>query len=502
MALFLGLDIGTTSTIGILIDDGDRVLAKAARPADLRARHPGWAEEDPRQWWRNVCEIVPRLLDEAGCAADEIAAVGVTGMVPAVVLLDRAGRLLRDSIQQSDGRAGDEVAELAARVDPDAFLRRTGNGVNQQLVAAKLLWIERHEPEVFAEIATVFGSYDYIAWKLTGAPALDHNWALEAGFVDLAAHAVAPDLVALGHIAPEALPPMRRSHEIVGAVGGEAARATGLAPGTPVIAGCADHVASAYVAGVIDEGDILIKFGGAGDILAATREIRPDSRLFTDFHLVPGLFMPNGCMASTGSLLNWFAAEFAIGLADEAKRAGRSLHQHLDRLASAVPPGAGGVAALPYFLGEKTPIHDPRARGTFTGLSLNHGPGHLWRALLEATVFGFRHHFDVLREIGYPVTRVLASDGGTASDLWMQIAADILGMPIQLLDDHPGSCLGAAWLAGLGCGAVDDWAGVTRFVGKGRTVEPEAGVGARYDAGYALYRDLYEALKPLFPRMT
>ena len=502
MPLFLGLDIGTTSTIGILIDDGEQILAKAARPVTLHTPHPGWAEEDPRQWWANVCAIVPELIRRAGCRAADIAAVGVAGMVPAVVLLDCEGDLLRDSIQQSDGRAADEVAALAREIDPQAFLGRTGNGVNQQLVATKLLWLERHEPDVFARIATVLGSYDFITWRLTGTASLDHNWALEAGFLDLATGAIAPDLVALGHLGADVLPPLRRSHEIAGALTDEAAEATGLAPGTPVITGCADHVASAYAAGVIAPGDILLKFGGAGDILAASPSIRPDARLFTDFHLVPGLYMPNGCMASTGSLLDWFAAEFGTRYSGEAAAAGRTLHQHLDALASRLEAGAGGVIALPYFLGEKTPIHDPRARGTLTGLSLNHGPAHLWRALLEATVFGFRHHVEVMREIGYPVCRVLASDGGTRSTLWMQIAADALGTPIRLLGDHPGSCLGAAWLAAIGCGAVADWSGVTRFVGAGRTVEPNPAAAAAYDAGYALYRDLYTALRPLFPRMN
>lgn len=504
MPLFLGLDIGTTSTIGIVIDDGNRILATASRPATLLSPRPGWAEEDPRQWWDNVCAIVPRLLRDAGCIGSDIAAVGVSGMVPAIVLLDQAGRLLRNSIQQSDGRAGEDVEALAREIDPDAFLERTGNGINQQLAAAKLRWIERYEPEVFGAIATVFGSYDYINWKLTGVLSLERNWALEGGFLDLRARAIAADLVALGHVAPAVLPPVRLPHDIVGRVSPEAAQATGLAAGTPVVAGCADHVASAYVAGVIDEGDILIKFGGAGDILAATRSIKPDARLFTDFHIIPGLFMPNGCMASTGTLLNWFVANFAGGLASTAaaSASGLSPHQRLDKLAASVPVGADGVIALPYFLGEKTPIHDSCARGTFTGMSLSHGPGHLWRALLEATVFGFRHHFDVLRDIGHPIRRVVASDGGTASRLWMQIAADVLQLPVQLLVNHPGSCLGAAWLAGMGSGHVTDWSGVNAFVGTGDLVAPNRENAARYDEIYALYRDLYETLRPLFRRMA
>jgi xylulokinase len=501
MSIFLGLDIGTTSTIGLLADDGDRILATAKRAVDLSSPNPGWAEEDPEQWWTNVCAVVPELLKKSGCQAGDISAVGVTGMVPAVVLLDKSGQLLRPSIQQSDGRSGAEVAEIKEEIDPAYFLQLTGNGINQQLVSNKLRWLMRHENDVFKRIATVFGSYDFINWKLTGSRFIEQNWALEAGFLSLETQALAPDLIALGHIDPAVLPPPKASHEIIGTVTREASAATGLAAGTPVIAGCADHVASAYVAGVIDPGDILIKFGGAGDILAATNRLQPDARLFTDFHIVPDLYMPNGCMATTGSLLNWFVAEFAVNLpSDAGSHSGP--HARLDDLAQKVPPGANGVLALPYFLGEKTPIHDHSARGTFMGLSLSNDIGDLWRALLEGTVFGFRHHVDVLQDIGYPVNRILASDGGTASGVWMQIAADVLGMPVQLLANHPGSSLGAAWLAGMGIGAVSDWAGVNRFINNGPLISPNAQHHALYDERFAHYRELYERLSPLFLKMA
>ena len=258
-----------------------------------------------------------------------------------------------------------------------------------------------------------------------------------------------------GVSAASCLPPVRRSEAVIGEVTRAAAAHTGLRAGTPVVAGCADHIASAYVAGVREAGDCLLKFGGAGDIMLSTREPRPDRRLFLDFHIVPGLFMPNGCMACSGALLNWFVRELG---------GGRD-HKALDALAAATPPGADGLVCLPYFLGEKTPIHDPDARGVFMGLTLSHTAGHLWRALLEAVGFGFRHHIEVARELGYPVTRVLASDGGAASQVWMQAVADILQMPVQLLAGHPGSCLGAAWVAAVGvCG--EGWDGVKRFVGR------------------------------------
>lgn len=226
----IGLDIGTTSTIGILIALPDRVLATASRPVTFSAPRQGWAEEDPEEWWRNVRAIVPELLRTAGVAPAAVKAIGVTGMLPAVVLLDEAGNVLRPSIQQSDGRCGAEVADLAAEVDEAAFVQRTGNGTNQQLVAAKLRWIERHEPDVFARIATVFGSYDFINWKLTGKRAVEANWALEAGFTDLATNELADDLIALGHVPPAAVPGRVAPHEVLGPLTPAAASAKCVSP--------------------------------------------------------------------------------------------------------------------------------------------------------------------------------------------------------------------------------------------------------------------------------
>jgi xylulokinase len=495
MSCVIGLDIGTTSTIGLLVRLPGTALATASRPVTLSHRHAGWAEEDPEQWWANVCALVPELLAIGGVAAQDIKAVGVTGMVPAVVLLDKEGRLLRPSIQQSDGRCHAEVEALRRNADEAAFTQRTGNGINQQLVAAKLHWLQRHEPAVFAAVDTVFGSYDYINWRLCGARRIEQNWALEGGFVDLAHGGVADDLVALAHLTPQQLPLLARSQEVVGRVGAGAAAATGLAVGTPVVAGLADHVASAWGAGVQAPGDLLVKLGGACDILLASPAARPDPRVFLDHHAVPGLFMPNGCMACSGSLLNWFAQHFGQGapMAGHATR-----HQALDAWAASVPPGSNGVRALPYFLGEKTPVQDPLARGTFSGLGLHHGPQHLWRSLLEGVAFGVRHHVEVFGELGMPATRVLASDGGAASEVWLQIVADVLQQPVQRLVGHPGSCLGAAWMAAMGTGLANDWSGLSVFVRQGQAVLPVAAHRAPYDAAYAEYRALYAALKPWF----
>jgi xylulokinase len=318
---------------------------------------------------------------------------------------------------------------------------------------------------------------------LTSERSAEANWALESGLYDLETGEWAPDICAAAEIDPGILPPIRRPDEIVGHVTASAAAETGLAAGTPVVAGSADHVASAFAAGLSREGDLLVKLGGAGDILLTTAQRMIDARLFLDFHLVPGLYLPNGCMAASGSFIRWFQSRFA---------GGESLAR-LDEEAEAAGPGAGGVVALPYMLGEKTPINDPDARGAFVGMTLATDRGDLFRAVLEGIAFGFRHHLDVFAELGQVPRRVRVTNGGARSRVWKQVTADVLGYPLETLMSHPGSALGAAFAAGMGVGLFESWAGIDRFVEVGDTLEPRE--HDRYERPYRIYRALYPALK-------
>ncbi len=491
MSVFIGIDIGTTSTIAVAMSKTGEALASASRPSRLFSPQPGFAEADPGQWWTNVQAVTQELISKMPNGID-FAGVCVTGMLPAVVLLDKERRVLRPSIQQSDARCGEQVEALKLTLDEAAYLSRTGQGLTQQLVAPKLQWLKTHEPEVYEKIAHVFGSYDLINMHLTGRLTVERNWALEAGFVDLADHRIAEDLVALSGLPPQVLPTLVASHEVIGTVTAEAAELTGLPEGLPVFGGAADHIASALAAGLTQTGDVLLKFGGAGDIIAIAGKPEPDRRLFLDYHLVPGLYAPNGCMASSGSLLRWLAGLIGGSESDDVLK-------QLDQEAAAVPAGADGVRALPYFLGEKTPIHDPLARGTITGLSLGHTRGHIWRAVLEAIACGFRHHLDVLAETGRPATRLIASDGGSRSRIWMQIVADICGQPVHVLSDAFGSSIGAAWVAAAGSG-IAAWDDVATSVRIGTVLQPSPEGIAAGNRIYSDYRELYASVKPYFAR--
>ncbi len=499
MALLLGLDIGTTSTIGIVIDDQGATRAVESRPATFYSDRANWAEEDPEEWWRNVGEICRTLISRVGGAGD-IAAIGVTGMLPAIILLDQSGRPLRRSIQQNDARAIVELDHCRRAMEEAEFLSLTGTGYSQQLVGPKLTWLRAHEPALFAQAKYVLGASDYITYRLSGSVHVEHNWALESGFVNIGTGTYDDRLIGLAGLDRSVLPPIRKSHEVVGSVTADAARHTGLRTGTPVVAGCADHVASAFVCGAARNGDLVIKFGGAGDILLSSDQPISDRRLFIDYHIVPGLYFPNGCMAASGTFLNWIVRSWAGGELEAAQAAGLSIHQWLDRKAADVPP-ENDLLFLPYVLGEKTPLMDPHARGTLVGLGLHHDLRHVWRAALEGVVFGFRHHVEVFAERGLTVRQVFAADGGAASDLWLQIAADVLQRPVTRIDRHPGSSLGAAFVAGMGAGVLKDWSDVSRYVATGRLFQPEPRATEALDQKYDLWRESYARLRTMFPSL-
>jgi xylulokinase len=500
MPLLLGLDIGTTSTIGILIDDRGATLAVESRPVTFHSDHANWAEEDTEEWWRNVGEICRALIAKIGDPA-AVQAVGVTGMLPAVILLDAAGRPLRRSIQQNDARATAELDAYRAAMDEAEFLSLTGTGYSQQLVGPKLMWLRRHEPDIFAQAKTVLGASDCITHRLSGSLQVEHNWALESGFVNIATGAYDDRLITLAGVDRAFLPPIRKSHDVVGGITPDAAGHTGLKAGTPVVAGCADHVASAFVCGAARNGDLVIKFGGAGDILLSADAPLADRRLFIDHHIVPGLYFPNGCMAASGTFLNWIVRNWAGGELEAARAAGLSIHQWLDRRAMELAAD-GDLLFLPYVLGEKTPLMDPHARGTLVGLGLHHDLRHIWRAALEGVVFGFRHHVEVFAERGLGVRQVFAADGGAASDLWLQIAADVLRRPVTRIDRHPGSCLGAAFVAGMGTGLLKDWSEIGRYVAAGRQFEPNPAAADILEKKYRLWRETYQRLQTLFPELA
>lgn len=481
--LLLGIDLGSSGVKATLVSPERGIVASATRDVALYSDFVGWAEADPHEWWQATCEAIGSLLTTSGAESGNVVALAVSGMVPAVVICDEAGNPLRRAILQNDARATTEIRELQRALESLDLLSLTGSVLSQQSVSPTALWLARSEPALWARTVTVQGSYDWLARQFGAVAHVEQNWALESGLYDLELRPL-PQVTAATQIPWPALLPVLRPGSIAGEVSAQAAQASGIKAGTPIVVGGADHVLSAYGAGLTKEGDALIKLGGAGDILAVSKTAFVDHRLYLDAHPIPGSWLPNGCMATSGSVLRWEQALFA----------GVSLDV-LDDEARAARPGA--LISLPYFLGEKTPLHDPDLRGVIAGLHLGTTRGDLHRSFLEGIAFGFRAHVDVFAEGGLHLGDVRITNGGSRSRLWREILADVLQRDLISIIDHPGASYGAAVIAGIGVGAIEDWSYVAGSLEKGEVISPQARNVAVYEERFQQFLQLSAASTPV-----
>lgn len=486
--LALGIDIGTTSVKAILISKNGDIVKEVSRMHDLISNEPGFAEENPDVWWTSVLAIIKEIVSDG--YSQRIASIGVTGMVPTLILVDKDLNAIRYSIQQNDARSTHEIEQLKYVVDEGNYFSKTANTLNQQIIFPKYLWLKKHEPNNVEKTRWIMGSYDFISTKLTGNPHTEINWALESGMWLVKDKKWYYDIIKTADIPREILPNVYEPTEIVGQTTIELEKETGLSAGIPVVAGSADHIASSLAVGLKDEGDLLLKFGGAGDIMFVTNSLKMDKRLFLDYHDIPSKYVLNGCMASSGSLVKWFMKLLRENSYDEVRE-----------LATESGVGSQGLITLPYFLGEKTPIFDTKARGIIFGLDLHHNRGDILRSVMEGVVFGFKHHIEVLNESGFEIKHIFISDGGAKDPLWRQITADAVGVDIRYITDNPGSSLGAAFIAGISVGLFKNWNEIDKFLTHSVVVIADQKNHKLYEKYYKLYRKLYEALKPLYEEL-
>ena len=486
MTVTMGIDIGTYESKGVLVRDG-RILAQARRPHEMLVPRPGLAEHRPEEdWWGDTVHLARDLLAQAPDHAPEALAVSAIG--PCCLPVDAAGKPLRNGILYGvDTRATEEIADLNARIGEDAILRLAGQALTSQAVGPKILWLQRREPDLWARTARLHTSTSFILERLTGAHAMDHYTAASwAPLYDIAAQAWADDLHGICHRAQ--LPDLLWSAEIAGHVTPEAAEATGLPQGIPVTTGTIDAAAEAVSVGVRHPGDLMLMYGSTVFVIEITPARVTDARLWAAPWLFPGSHAAMAGLATSGTLTQWFREVVAPGLPrDEA-------FETLSREAEASPPGARGLLCLPYFSGERTPIHDPQARGVFFGLNLLHGRGDLFRAALEGIAMATRHITETYAEAGGAPTRVMAVGGGTRMTPWLQATSDLTGLPQELRRVTTGASYGDAFLAALAIGAaappdIDAWNPPDR------TVPPRD--LPEYRRSYPLFRRLYEQTKDI-----
>jgi xylulokinase len=454
--LVVGIDVGTSGLKAIALSESGAVVARAERSYPLSTPQPGWSEQDPDHWVGAAREALAELPEPDG--------IGFSGQMHGLVSLDAAGKVIRPAILWNDGRTTAECREIEATIGLERLIALTGNRALEGYTAPKLLWLRHHEPESYARIASILLPKDYVRLKLLGERAIDVADASGTLLLDVAKRRWSDEVTGALEIPTEWLPPVHES---------------------PDIAGAGDQAAAAVGTGVIDVGPLSVVLGTSGVVFSTLPAYAadPEARTHTFCHAVPGVWHAMGVMLSAAGSLSWLQ-----GIVGDS----------FDRLvaeAEAWEPGAEGLTFLPYLVGERTPHANPDARAAFVGLSVRHDRGALVRAVLEGVAYGLRDILELLRELGVEPTVGRVSGGGSRSDLWLNIVASVLGIPLERMENDDGSAFGAALLAGVRTGlfaSVQE--AVATCVRVRETIEPNPGWFAAYDAGYERFRTLYPAV--------
>ncbi len=499
-AYTIGIDVGTSGTKALLLDEKGAVRAAATHEYPLSSPKPLWSEQDPAHWWQAAIESIKAVLAESGVEPGSIAALGLTGQMHGLVLLASAGEVLRPAMLWNDQRTSAECAEIHRRLGKAEMIRLTGKPALPSFTAPKVLWVRRHEPDVFQAAAHLLLPKDYVRYCLTGVYAMDVADASGTSLVDIHQRHWSETIVEALEIPRAWLPEIHESPDICAAVSAEAAALTGLREGTPVVAGAGDQAAEAVGCGIVGEGPLSVTIGTSGVVFAASPNVKidPEGKLHAYCHASPDTWHLMGVMLSAGGSLQWYRNELCGEEVTEAQRRGLDPYELLSGQAATVAPGCEGLIYLPYLTGERTPHPDPFARGAFVGLTRRHGKAHLTRAVLEGVTFGLLDCLNLLRamEINPPSVRV--SGGGARSPFWRQMLADVFETDVATVNATQGAAYGAGLLAAVGAGIFPDVPTAARVVREVEVTTPSTETAPAYRAAYGEYRALYPLLKPRF----
>jgi xylulokinase len=493
MSHVLGIDTSTTATKAVLVDEDGAVVGIGAAEYGFDSPRPTWSEQEPALWWDGTVGAIRSVLRTTGADPASIAAIGLTGQMHGLVLLDAADRVLRPAILWNDQRTAHACEEIREAVGFERLLEVTGNDAVTGLTAPKLVWVRDHEPDVWARAAHVLLPKDYVRLELTGEHALDKADGAGTLLFDLAARDWSDEILAALRIPREWLPPTHEGPVVTGLVTARAAAATGLREGTPVVAGGGDQSANGVGVGAVAPGVVALSLGTSGVIFAATDAplYEPRGRVHAFCHALPGRWHLMSVMLSAAGSLRWFRDTVAPGESFE----------ELVASAADVQAATEGLFFLPYLSGERSPHPDPLARGAFLGLNLGHDRRHLLRAVLEGVAFGLRDGLDLMIAAGMPApSQVRASGGGVASPLWRQILADVLDTELATVNTTEGAAYGAALLATEAAGWFRSVEAATGALVRSTPVASPGPEAARYRDAHATYRELYPALRPFFHR--
>ncbi|ADV60948.1 xylulokinase [Isosphaera pallida ATCC 43644] len=500
MSVTLGIDIGTSGTKTLAIDATGTILASATANYPCDYPKPGWSEQHPELWWNATIQTIQQVMARANLKGEEIKGIGLSGQMHGSVFLDQSGRVIRPALLWNDQRTAAECAEIEEKVGGrEALVRLVANPALTGFTAPKLLWVRRHEPAHWERVRQVLLPKDYIRYRLSGTFATEVSDASGTLMLDVANRRWSYELLGKLDLDPALLPACYESVEVSAQVSASAASETGLAAGTPIVGGGGDQPAGAIGNGIVRPGVVSATMGTSGVVFAHTSELGfdPLGRLQRGCHAVPGAYHVMGVVLSAGGSFQWFREEMADSEAHAGREHQVDPYELLTREAALAPPGCEGLVFLPYLTGERTPHFDPDARGGWIGLTVRHDRTHLIRAILEGVTFAMRDSLELIRAMGTEIREIRVSGGGAKSDLWRSIQANVYGCDVAIPNSTEGPAFGVALLAQVGAArsfnTIEEACDATIKTVDSTAVDPK--VRKVYDQVYAVYRDLYPALR-------
>lgn len=490
----IGIDVGTGGSRAVLIDTAGKIVASATvEHKPFVSIQTGWAEQDPRDWWRASAAAIRAAITKAAIPAEEIKAVGLSGQMHGAVLLDASDDVLRPAIIWCDQRSGEQCRRLTENVGSSRLIELTCNPALTGFTLPKLLWVRDHEPETWQRVRSVLLPKDYVRFRLSGDKATDVADGSGTLLLNVAARRWSNEMLEAAEISPDILPRLYESQEITGSISARAAEETGLRAGTPVIAGAGDQAAGAVGLGIVRPGMISATIGTSGVVFAATNTpaLDPKGRVHTFCHAIPGRWHVMGVTQGAGLSLRWFRDQFGV-----VSESSGDPYESLIAEAARVPPGSDGLLWAPYLMGERTPHLDPDARAALVGLTASHTRAHVVRAILEGVAFSLKDSLEILKELNVPCETIRLGGGGARSKLWRQIQADVYGHEVETVEAEEGAAYGVAVLAGVAAGAwpsVD--AACDQIVLTRDRVKPDANAAKLLYRQYQSYIALYPALR-------
>lgn len=502
MTLLLGVDIGTTGLKAALVDGDGRVLAEAGREYPTQHPHPGWAEQDPDGWWRAMVSATCEIVTRAGAQGQRLGGICVSSMAPVVVPVDRRGRPLGPGLIWADKRADAESAEFEARVGAERLNAITANRASSYYAAPKVMWLQRHRHELFAETHKVVMANGYVNYRLTGCYAVDHSHSPLLLLADASTCQWSDELLGAAGLPRELFPDIHPALDVLGELTAEAAAELGVPRGAPVLAGTVDTPAAVLGMGITAPRQSFVSMGTGSNVGACMPGPVFGQPLVSLPHALPGMWLVIGVMTSTGASLKWFKNQVCTWL--EQVPAPADPYDVLTTEAGRASVGSRGLVFLPYLMGEQTPIWDNDARGTFVGLAPDTTRGEMVRAILEGSAFGVRHNLETceaagLQTRGQRVEEVRIQGGAAKSPVWTQIICDVVDRPVLVPPTTGGAAVGDAALAGLATGVFCDADTAVAACATPRAVHrPDPAAAGAYDRLYPVYRGIYEQLRPSF----